>query len=139
MNGFEFKKEIERIFGVARKMYSNITDNMLDAGGKIYYMNGNDTTKFDWKVNGRLCEFYIFHKNEDGFIKALVNKDDSIDMYIYEDGGMFPTYKFTEEMENVNVSSFAKVMNYIADTEDLWDQPIDNFDWDVDTSECFRI
>ena len=132
MNGYEFKKEIERIFAVARKIYPNITNDMLDEDGAIYYMNGNNTTKFDWKVNGRLCEFYIFHKNEYGFIKALVNKDDSINIYIYEDGGISPTYKFTEEMENVKASSFAKVMNYIADEENLWNQPIDNFDWDVD-------
>ncbi len=115
MNGCEFKREIERIFNVARKMCPDITDDMLDNNGTIYYTNGNDSTKFDWNWNGRLCEFYAFHKNKMGFIKALVNKDNSINMYIYEDGGIDPTYKFTEEMEGLKASSFANLMNYIAD------------------------
>ena len=74
MNGYEFKREIERIFKVARSMCPNITDDMLDSNGAIYYMNGNDSTPFDWNCNNRLCEFYVFHKNEIGFIKAFVWK-----------------------------------------------------------------
>ena len=139
MNGYEFKREIERIFNVARSMCPNITDDMLDSNGAIYYMNGNDSTPFDWNCNNRLCEFYVFHKNEIGFIKAFVNSDNTIDMYIYEDAGISPTYKFTEEMENLKASSFANLMNYIADDNNLWDKPIDELDWDVDTMECYDI
>ena len=120
-------------------MCPNITDDMLDSNGAIYYMNGNDSTPFDWNCNNRLCEFYVFHKNEIGFIKAFVNSDNTIDMYIYEDTGMSPTYKFTEEMENLKASSFANLMNYIADDNNLWDKPIDELDWDVDTMECYDI
>ena len=139
MNGYEFKREIERIFNVARSMCPNITDDMLDSDGAIYYMNGNDSTPFDWNCNNRLCEFYVYHKNEIGFIKVFVNSDNTIDVYIYEDAGMRPTYKFTEEMENLKASSFANLMNYIADDNNLWDKPIDELDWDVDTMECYDI
>ena len=139
MNGLEFKREIERIFKVARKMCPNITNDMLYNNGAIYYMNGNDGTEFDWNMNNRLCEFLVFHKNEMGFIKAFVNMDNSINMYIYEDGGMKPTYEFIEEMEGLKPGSFANLMNYIADEEDLWDNPIDDLDWDVDTMECYDI
>lgn len=140
MNGNEFRKEIERIFKVARNMYPNVTDEMLDTNGAIHYMNGNDSTAFDWNCNNRLCEFLIFHKNEMGFIKAFVNSDNTIDMCIYEtDDAMQPTYKFTEEMENLKASDFAKVMNYIADDNGLYDKPIDELDWDVDVMECYDI
>lgn len=139
MNGYEFKREIERIFKVAREMYPNITDDMLDTNGAIHYMNGNDGTSFDWNANDRLCEFYVYHKNEMGFIKAFVNRDNTIDMYIYEDGGMKPTYKFTEEMENLSAKSFANLMDYIADREYKYDRPIEELDWDVDTMECYDI
>ena len=139
MNGYEFKRKIERIFKVARSMCPNITDDMLDSDGAIYYMNGNDSTPFDWNCNNRLCEFYVYHKNEIGFIKAFVNSDNTISMYIYEDAGMSPTYKFKEEMENLDASSFANLMNYIADDNNLWDKPIDELDWDVDTMECYDI
>ena len=67
MNGYEFKREIERIFKVARNMCPNVTDEMLYTNGAIHYMNGNDSTPFDWNCNNRLCEFLIFHKNEMGF------------------------------------------------------------------------
>lgn len=139
MNGFEFKREIERIFKVARKIYPSITDDMLYNNGAIYYMNRRDGTKFDWNWNNRLCEFYVFHKNEMGFIKAFVNADNSIEVCIYEDGGIDPTYKFTEEMEGLKASSFANLMNYIADEDDVWDNSIDSMDWDVDTMECDDI
>ena len=139
MNGYEFKREIERIFKVARSMYPNITDDMLDTNGAIYYMNGNDSTPFDWNCNNRLCEFYVFHKNEMGFIKAFVKRNNTIDVFIYEDGGMSPTYKFCEEMENLKASSFANLMNYIADEENMYDRPIDELNWDVDTMECYDI
>lgn len=139
MNGLEFKREIERIFKVAREMCPNITDDMLDTNGAIHYMNGNDSTPFDWNCNDRLCEFYVFHKNEMGFIKVCVGRDNVIDVYIYEDAGMKPTYTFKEEMENLKASSFANLMNYIADENNLWDKPIDQLDWDVDTIECDDI
>ena len=120
-------------------MCPNITDDMLNSNGAIYYMNGNDSTPFDWNCNNRLCEFYVYHENEIGFIKAFVNSDNTIDMYIYEDAVMRPTYKFTEEMENLKAISFANLMNYIADDNNLWDKPIDELDWDVDTMECYDI
>lgn len=140
MNGYEFKKEIERIFKVARDMCPNVTDDMLDTNGAIYYMNGNDSTPFDWNCNNRLCEFLIFHKNEMGFIKVFVDSDNTIDVCIYEtDDAMKPTYKFTEEMEKVKANSFANLMNYIADDNGLYDKPINELDWDIDTSECYDI
>ena len=49
-----------------------IIGNELD--GKIYYMNGNDGTDFDWKCNGRTCEFMVFNDNEMGYIKLDINK-----------------------------------------------------------------
>ena len=52
---------------------------------------------------------------------------------------MQPTYKFTEEMENLKASDFAKVMNCIADDNQLWDKSIDELDWDVDVIECDEI
>lgn len=140
MNGYEFKKEIKRVFKVARNMCPNITDEMLDANGAIHYMNGNDSTLFDWNYNNRLYEFFIFRKNKVGFIKANINSDNTINVYIYEtDDAMQPTYNFTEEMENLKASDFAKIMNYIADDNQLWDKAIDELNWDVDVMECDEI
>lgn len=38
----------------ANKHIAKGTDEMLDTNGAIHYMNGNDSTPFDWKRNERL-------------------------------------------------------------------------------------
>jgi len=137
MNGYKFKEQIERVINIAREKYPSITNDMLYANGSIYYMNGNDGTDFDWNYNNRLCEFYVFHKNEMGFIKVCVNRNNSINVYIYEDGGIESTYKFKEELKELESEDFAIIMNRIADKENLWDQPIDKLDWNIDMTKMW--
>ena len=81
-------KQIVDVVNKIRKEYP-IIGNELD--GKIYYMNGNDGTAFDWNCNERVCEFMVFHENEMGYIKLMVYKDNTMRAYIYADGGMHPT------------------------------------------------
>ena len=38
----------------------DVSQESLEDGGKIFYMNGKDGTEFDWFVNGRLCPFMSF-------------------------------------------------------------------------------
>ncbi len=139
MNGIAYKNEIERIFKKARDMCPGITDDMLDTNGAIYYMNGNDSTQFDWAVNERLCEFYIFHANNMGFIKAFVFNDDSVEVYIYEHGEMQPTTRFSDTLVGLYANEFANLMYRIADSEKKFDVLIDSLDWDVDTDDCLDI
>lgn len=136
MNGYRFKEEIESIFARARKTCPNITDDMLDTTGAIYYMNGNDGTRFDWGCNGRLCEFYVFHKNEIGFIKVTVEKNNEVCVYIYEDAGMSPTNRYKEKLENFKAIDFANLMYRIADQRYMWDKDIDDLNWDIDSNDC---
>lgn len=138
MNGKNFKREIERIFAKARQIYPEITNDMLDTNGAIHYMNGNDGTDFDWSCNDRLCEFYVFHESEMGYIKVCVNKDNTINIYIYKDGGYSPNFDYTEHF-NYDARDFAELMYTIADREDLYDKPIDELNWDIDTRECYLL
>lgn len=92
--------------------------------GKIYYMNGNDGTDFDWNCNGRTCEFMVFHENEMGYIKLTVNKDNSVDVYVYQDGGMRPTAErvmFYDE----NPIELANFLFRTFDENGLWDETIE--------------
>lgn len=139
MNGKAYKEEIERVIKRAKEQCPNITDDMLDSEGAIYYMNGNDSTRFDWNLNDRLCEFMVFHKNEVGFIKANVNRDGTIDVYIYEDAGLNPTQKLDETLGVGNAGEFAALMDYIADNNYLWNELLDKLDWDIDTAVCVDI
>ena len=132
MKGTEFKNEIIRIMQEARSMYPEITDDQLCENGAIYYMNGNDGTRFDWKENNHLCEFFIFHKNELGFIKVYVNKNNSVDVFIFTDGGRFPTKELKMQLKNVAAEDFMELMLEIADHEGLDDASIDEMNWDVE-------
>ena len=57
-----FFKRIETIIDCAIKKYM-IDKDSLEDHGTIFYMNGNDSTLFDFEMNDRLCEFGVFHAN----------------------------------------------------------------------------
>lgn len=115
-------KQIEQIVDKVRRDYP-IIGNELD--GKIYYMNGNDGTDFDWDCNGRLCEFMVFHENEFGYIKIMVDEDKTIDVYVYRDGG-----KCTDKLEDYYMGDVVAFKDYMFskfDENGLWDESIDEF------------
>ena len=73
-----------------RKEY-NITDEMTQDNGKIYYCNGNDGTNFDWNVNYRTCEIGYGTPNGDCWVvKAYVLKNGIFEAYIYPHGESSP-------------------------------------------------
>lgn len=132
MKGTEFKNEIIRIMQEARRMCPEITDDQLCENGAIYYMNGNDGTRFDWKENNHLCEFFVFHKNEKGFIKVYINKNNSVDIFIFPDAGRFSIKEMKMQLQNVSAEDFMKLMLRIAEQEGLDDASIDEMNWDVE-------
>ena len=115
--------QIVNIINEVREEYP-IIGNELD--GKIYYMNGNDGTDFDWNCNERVCEFMVFHENEMGYIKLMVYNDNLITIYVYADGGMHPT----KELERHYYKNPLELANFLYRTFDmngLWDEPIEDY------------
>lgn len=115
--------QIVDVMNEIRKEYP-IIGNELD--GKIYYMNGNDGTSFDWNCNERVCEFMVFHENEMGYIKLMVYNDNEIKIYVYADGGMHPT----KELERHYYKNPLELANFLYRTFDmngLWDEPIEDY------------
>lgn len=75
----KFNEIIEgKIEGIQAIDRADLYDN-----GDVFYMNGNDGTDFDYNVNDRTCEFYVFLKEGDGYIKAYhtLNK---VVFYVYD-------------------------------------------------------
>lgn len=157
-NGKDFYNLITEHFKEIRKQYPDIADEMLDANGAIYYMNGNDGTSFDWEANSRLCEFYIYYKSELGFIKVCVKADETVDTYAYndyaenvEETSLKPIYKQTDRLQSLvekyctdvdgNMFSidFGNLMYQIADREYKYDKPIDNLNWNIDMNKVYDI
>lgn len=115
--------KIVNIINEVREEYP-IIGNELD--GKIYYMNGNDGTAFDWNCNERVCEFMVFHENEMGYIKLMVYKDNLITIYVYADGGMHPT-KELERHYDKNPLELANFLYRTFDMNNLWNEPIEDY------------
>lgn len=130
--GEKIMAKVISFFNEIREGYKNITDEELDSNGAIYYMNGNDGTDFDWDYNDRLCEFFIFHKNEKGFIKLLVNRDDTMDAYVYPDGEMSPSEVCKKKLCNGEASFLKKIFLYGADYKNIYDEHIDKINYRID-------
>ena len=135
MNGAYFKEKIVGLFKEIRKEHE-VDSRMLCENGAICYMNGNDSTEFDWQANERLCEFMIFWKiSEVGFIKVFVNKNGKAEWYVYNDGAWSPKASGSVQLVSEDEAlTFAALMVVIADNKFLWDKNIDDLGWDVDTS-----
>lgn len=137
VRGQDLIQTVRDFFAEAREIMPEVTDEMLcdeGDGEKIYYMNGNDGTDFDWKVNDHLCEFMMFYKEtERGFIKVYVNRNGNIHGYIYNNKGK--TGCDIEELSNKKcltekeVQCFEKLMCQIADRQDLYNEPISRMDF----------
>lgn len=131
-------EKVKEYIAKARELAPDVTNAMLYSDGEIHYMNGNDGTDFDWNCNDRLCEFMVFAKNELGFIKVYVNKDDTIDGYMYVDFGMKPTHHL--EVVNLNegeAKEFAYQMYQIADAKGIYDAKISTLDFEEEVDvEC---
>ena len=134
MKATYFKEKIESLIADVRKQYP-VDDDKLCDGGKIYYMNGNDSTEFDWSCNDRLCEFMVFWKeSEVGFIKVFVYKSGKAEWYVYDDGAWKPKSEGRVQLVTEDEAlTFAALMVVISDNKFLWDSKIDDLDWRIDT------
>lgn len=103
----------------------NINRDDLYGGGKIYYMNANDGTEFDWKMNDHACEFYIFFANERGFCKIYAESDGYIRGYVFPDGGQKSAENFKEYIGVDSAESLAILMLVAADKRHRWDEDIE--------------
>ncbi len=120
-------KEIEIIskkINEVLKKY-NINPSDLDCNGAIYYANGNDGTDFDWECNDRLCEFMVYHKNEMGCVKVLVDKDNTMDIYVYPNGEMKPKENIVCDC-GFSARHLKDTMMSVADNQGKWDRTIED-------------
>lgn len=116
----------------AREEYPEITNDILCDNGSVYYMNGNDGTDFDWHCNGRCCEFYLFYKEtEYGFIKVFVNRNGTINGYLYLDNGYGKAIELEEENFGKDDALYlATLLKIEADDRNIYDESIDKINFD---------
>ena len=123
---------LEKLFGFmreCRKEKPRVTDDLLDQNGATYYYNGNDSTPFDWEVNNRTCEFFIFYEKEPklGFMKAWICTNGDAEAFIYDEGelsgGIFKKIEnFVSEEE---AKTFCEWLIKTFDNQKAWDKMIE--------------
>ena len=133
--GQEIIEKIKGVFAEIREKYQFITDEDLLENGVIYYMNGNDGTDFDWNANGNTSEFYMYHKNEIGFIKLYVNKDDTYTAYVYPNGEMKAVETIKGDLDEGDSLYLAALLYRKADREYIYDDDITKIDFSYEPYE----
>lgn len=112
-----------------------VKDEDLVDGGAIFYMNGNDSTPFDWSANGRTCEFMCFYKdNEMGMAKCWVNKKGELIGYYYtkediQNGIEIKNTALADSIDEDTAADFAYLCARVADDNKLWDTDITKIPW----------
>ena len=113
--GQQIIEKIKSVFAEIREKYPLITDEDLHKDGAIFYMNGN--------------EFYMYHKNEIGFIKLYVNKGDTYTAYVFPNGEMSATETIRGRLNNGDSLYLATILYRKADRKYIYDEVIDEIDF----------
>lgn len=110
----------------------------LEENGKIYYMNGDDGTIFDWGLNERLCEFMVFYddKTNLGAVKTLVYSNGKIITYLYKNKTNSPFKEIEDSITEIEAFELAVLLYERADKLEIFDKAIEDMNTDIEiTSE----
>lgn len=123
-------------------MINDLIDNqfgcnrrMLKDNGAIFYMNGQNGTKFDWDTNEHVSPFYCYYKNGKGAIKFIINKDGTAVAYYYLNGKNEPCNNTQTEFSEKTAKDIAVLMYTISDCRGLFDQPLNNLEFTYNCTE----
>lgn len=109
-----------------------VDDSMLEEKGKLYYMNDEDGTIFDWTMNGRLCEFMSFYDNSrTGAIKINILADGDINVYLYKEKEMQPFKTYQEKISKEESCELAVLMYNIADKRNLYGKAVNDMNAEI--------
>lgn len=101
----------------------------LEENGKIYYMNGQNGTEFDYYVNGNVSPFMVFYndKNNMGIAKLFLSQDGSILLYLYNKKGknLLKTIDVQIDVDKEDILKFAVALKNQMDDKNNWDASIE--------------
>ncbi len=117
-----------------RRMYlPHVKDEDLEENGAIYYMNGKNGTEFDWYVNERISDFFVFYNDENcmGAVKLLLYNDGGILIYLYDEQGakLIKEVKTFIEVPKEEILKLAVFLRCEMDDKKIWDAKIDDINF----------
>ena len=121
--------QVEQImFECIKTQMPDISKQDLEKDGAIFYMNGRNGTAFEWHVNNRFPDFFIFYGDKEnlGAVKAMLYTDGSIDVYVYGDKGHAqPKHmEYKIDADDKDLLNLAVLLTKNADDKKIWDEDI---------------
>lgn len=116
--------KIRSIIKDVRKEFPEVTDDMLDEDGDIFYQNSLNGTRFDWEVNEHIPCFCVFKKDiDESFIRFMLNRNNTYYIWVYEDGAMSPFKEIEGRLKKGSAYKLFKEL-YFADIKGFFNQPV---------------
>lgn len=117
-----------------RKLYlPHVKDEDLEENGAVYYMNGKNGTEFDWYVNEKLSDFFVFYDDENcmGAVKLTLYSNGGILIYLYDEQGskLIKEVKTFIDVPKEEILKLAVFLRYETDDRKIWDAKIDDIVW----------
>lgn len=117
-----------------RKLYlPHVRDEDLEENGAVYYMNGKNGTEFDWYVNEKISDFFVFYDDENcmGAVKLTLYSDGGILIYLYDEHGskLIKEVKTFIDVPEEEILKLAVFLRYGMDDKKIWDAKIDDIVW----------
>lgn len=107
--------------------------NSEDIDDKIYYLNSNDNTLFNWVMYNKLCDFVCFYTNSEPAIKVCINSNGTSNLYAYKDNQIISTEELLFDKEEIH--KLAIILSLTADNNTLFNKSITDIDTDISISE----
>ncbi len=123
-----------------QKFLPEIKLSDLEENGKIYYMNGDDGTIFDWELNERLCEFMMFYNDETnlGAVKTLVCSNGKIITYLYKNKTNSPFKQVEDSITGEEAFELAVLFYEKADKLSIFDKAIEDMNTDIEITSDLK-
>lgn len=131
------KKILEIIKSEININMPNINKSDLEKNGKVYYMNGQNGTLFDYNMNEKLSDFMCFYKDGTcGIIKLRINKDGSSHIYLYKYGEKIPFIdkELHNQFNKDEIFNLAIILNKVMDENGIFDESINDYDFNIEIS-----
>lgn len=120
------------------KYLPNINREDLEENGKVYYMNGKNGTEFDWYVNNKISDLFVFYNDETnlGAIKLTLYKNGSVTIYIYDNKGKTLIKEINTDIDadEKDIFQLAIILRNQADDKHIWDADIEGITTDIKLS-----
>lgn len=130
---YEILNEIRRMINKNLIMYlPHVKAENLEENGAIYYMNGRNGTEFDWYVNGKISDFFVFYNDDNnlGAVKLTLYNNGNVLIYIYDEMGnkLIKEIQTNVEIPEYDIFKFAVLLKTVTDENKIWDANIDSIE-----------